>query len=158
MGEHIVNGQFKSDKYEWCPAGFLPLKVGDPMATDLLVEYARRRRSVDPEFSDDLLTALTGLTVPDEYLPQHAVLSERWRQVDSEGWTSEHDDGHTDFQLSRAAACYATGTLLHKANGRKVWPWSKEWWKPGLRWRNLEKAGALILAEMARVRREESDG
>ena len=35
------------------------------------------------------------------------VVRERLRQVRSEGWTTEHDDGHEDGALARAAACYA---------------------------------------------------
>lgn len=58
MGTHIVNGQFQSDKYPTCPPGKVPLSVKDPMAQDLLWEYAQRRRIVDREFSDDLETAL----------------------------------------------------------------------------------------------------
>lgn len=60
MGSHLIDGQFKSDKYAWSPPGFVPLKVTDPMAQDLLWEYAQRRRTVDAEFADDLETALRG--------------------------------------------------------------------------------------------------
>lgn len=56
---HInADGQFQSDKYPSCPPGKVPLSVKDPMAQELLWEYAQRRRSVDPEFSEDLETAL----------------------------------------------------------------------------------------------------
>lgn len=58
MGDHLVNGRFKSDKYPTTPAGKVPLSTADPMAQDLLWEYAQRRRSVDEEFSSDLETAL----------------------------------------------------------------------------------------------------
>ena len=57
--EHLtVTSEFQSDKYPWCPAGFVPLKVTDPMATTLLWAYAGRRRAVDEEFSRDLEEAL----------------------------------------------------------------------------------------------------
>ncbi len=57
--EHLtVTGEFQSDKYLWCSAGFVPLKVTDPMASDLLLEYANRRESVDAEFARDLRDAL----------------------------------------------------------------------------------------------------
>lgn len=57
--EHLtVTNEFQSDKYPWCPAGFVPLKVTDPMATTLLWAYAGRRRVVDKEFSRDLEEAL----------------------------------------------------------------------------------------------------
>ncbi len=57
--EHLtVNNKFQSDKYSWCPAGFVPIKVTDPLAMDLLYEYADRRRVVDAEFTRDLNDAL----------------------------------------------------------------------------------------------------
>ena len=60
MGEHInADGKFQSDKYPDCPAGKVPLSTSDPMAQDLLWEYAQRRREVDAEFADDLEEALT---------------------------------------------------------------------------------------------------
>lgn len=58
MGAHLIDGEFQSDKYPTCPRGKVPLSVKDPMARDLLQEYARRRRVVDAEFSDDLEAAL----------------------------------------------------------------------------------------------------
>lgn len=58
MGVHLVDGTFQSDKYPTCPKGKVPLSVKDPMAQDLLWEYARRHHSKDPEFSDDLVLAL----------------------------------------------------------------------------------------------------
>lgn len=54
-GEHIdADGQFRSDKYLWCKPGFVPLKITDKMAQDLLAEYAKRRKVVDLDFSADL--------------------------------------------------------------------------------------------------------
>lgn len=58
MGNHLVNGKFRSDKYLWCPPGFVPLKVTDRMAQPMLLSYAEARRSIDPEFSEDLIEAL----------------------------------------------------------------------------------------------------
>jgi len=58
MGHHIVDGQFQSDKYPWCKPGFVPLKITDPDAHDLLLLYAQRRREVDADFAADLETAL----------------------------------------------------------------------------------------------------
>lgn len=58
MGSHLIDGEFQSDKYPTCPPGKVPLSVRDPMAVDLLWEYAQRRRSVDAEFSADLEAAL----------------------------------------------------------------------------------------------------
>jgi hypothetical protein len=53
-----ISGKFQSDKYPWCPAGFLPLKLTDAKARDLLIIYANRRGLEDGEFGGDLLAAL----------------------------------------------------------------------------------------------------
>ena len=58
MGEHIIDGEFQSDKYPDTPRGLVPFKCTDVMAQDLLWEYAQRRREIDPEFADDLEEAL----------------------------------------------------------------------------------------------------
>lgn len=86
------------------------------------------------------------------------IAAERRRQVEAEGWTPEHDDGHTQGEIARAAACYAMppesrrdGVLLH-------WPWKTTDWKPGDRIRDLEKAGALIVAEIERLSRAAQQG
>jgi hypothetical protein len=93
-----------------------------------------------------------------------AVMAERRRQIEVEGWTSEHDDGHDRGELAKAGAAYAA----HAANsepgyGERIvvvgerppllWPWSRDWWKPvGFR-RDLVKACALICAEGERFDR-----
>ncbi|AOZ11093.1 hypothetical protein [Cupriavidus malaysiensis] len=76
------------------------------------------------------------------------VLAERPRQVEAEGWTPEHEDEHSRGELAMAASCYAIAGPRDSAPA--LWPWAIEWWKPGLPRRNLEKAGALILAEIER--------
>jgi len=58
MGEHLIDGEFKSDKYPETPKGLVPLKPTDPMAQDLLAIYAYRRTDRDKGFSEDLLEAL----------------------------------------------------------------------------------------------------
>lgn len=58
MGEHLIEGSFQSDKYPGCPRGKVPLSEKDPLAQDLLAEYARRRRPTDQAFADDLMQAL----------------------------------------------------------------------------------------------------
>ena len=87
-----------------------------------------------------------------------AILDERQRQVEVEGWTHDHDDQYENGELPMAAACYAllaaspNEVALIKNQG--LWPWDQEWLKPGDSRRNLEKAGALILAEIERLQRE----
>lgn len=85
------------------------------------------------------------------------IEEERWRQMKAEGWTHEHDDKHDNGQLGRAAVCYAMSgskpfyTTLSEPPA--WWPWTKFWWKPTDRRRDLVKAGALIVAEIERLDR-----
>ena len=82
------------------------------------------------------------------------IAAERKRQTEVEGWTPQHDLLHDQGELALAAACYATPGIHYKNNQwppPSMWPWEKEWWKPTLDpIRNLEKAGALIAAEIDR--------
>ena len=67
MGAHInSDGLFQSDKYPTTPAGKVPLSVKDPDAQPLLWAYAQLHRLRDPEFSEDLETALRAAG----YVPQ----------------------------------------------------------------------------------------
>ncbi|MDP0929033.1 hypothetical protein Q0601_17750 [Paracoccus onubensis] len=89
------------------------------------------------------------------------VLAERRRQIEAEGWTPEHDDGHENGDLSRAAACYALTAARYPHDDvafLRFWPWQGEWWKPTTPRRDLVKAGALILAELERMDRAAEKG
>jgi len=68
MGAHIIDGEFQSDKYPSCPRGKVPLSVKDKRVQDLLWVMAQRWRSVDPELTEDLETALkaAGYVPPEE--------------------------------------------------------------------------------------------
>lgn len=109
-----------------------------------------------------------------EFLDRHSLSSgafqiaaERIRQINEEGWTPEHDDGHDLAQMAIAGLSYAsvaasqvrlrdgciTGTLP------TYWPWSQDWWKPSPDpIRNLVKSGALIAAEIDRLQRKTARG
>lgn len=84
-------------------------------------------------------------------------LLERQRQITAEGFTHEHDDMYNDGQLLKAAACY-----LLKAAGLAslrfmfFWPWDRKWFKGDDKKRCIEKAFALIVADMDRRHRSES--
>ena len=74
--DHLTaSGTFRSDKYKWCPDGFVPLKLTDPAARDLLAEYARRRGAIDIDFALDLHGALgrTPEKPNDQYKPFETV-------------------------------------------------------------------------------------
>ncbi len=86
------------------------------------------------------------------------IAKERQRHMEIEGWTPEHDDAYHNSELLRAALCYVNwniaGTRLSVTSG--MWPWDLSWWKPSdSKIRNLEKAGALIAAEIDRLERAE---
>lgn len=85
------------------------------------------------------------------------IAEERQRQIESEGWTDQHDDLHDGEQLARAAVCYAVPKFWRTASiVDLMWPWDKSWWKqsPENRIRELAKAGALIAAEIDRLHRK----
>jgi len=81
------------------------------------------------------------------------VAAERRRQIETEGWTPEHDDGHGAHELAEAAACYALNAAGCGCEVARNWPWDRSWWKPSTARRDLVKAGALILAEIERLDR-----
>ncbi len=95
------------------------------------------------------------------------IMAERLRQIRSEKYTAEHDDTHKPTELMQAAECYllavraqVLGTkslVLNYVERRKPplgWPWEDADWKPSADpLRNLEKAGALIAAEIDRAAR-----
>ncbi len=89
------------------------------------------------------------------------IAEERQRQIEKEGWTTAHDDEHIDGSIAKAAACYATPTDERNMGNwiegvfPALWPWDLKWWKPTPenRIRELQKAGALIAAEIDRLQR-----
>lgn len=103
------------------------------------------------------------------HLPSHPIDGaerirlERERQKTVEGWTLKHDDEHDGMELAQAAVCYAMPPKREPLDYRaQFWPdsWSPEWFKPSKenRIRELEKAGALIAAEIDRMERLNSRG
>lgn len=91
------------------------------------------------------------------------VLQERVRQIEVEGFDDAHDDQHSGWEIMAAGAAYAAEaasqargpTRAHDA-GLALWPWDWSWWKPGDYRRMLVKAGALILAAIERIDRNEA--
>lgn len=83
------------------------------------------------------------------------IAEERQRQIEVEGWTPEHDAEHEYGELAIAACCYAWKEGDAYPCRQDWWPWADEWWKPSPknRIRELQKAGALIAAEIDRLQR-----
>lgn len=82
------------------------------------------------------------------------IAKERKRQIEVEGWNSEHDGNHGD-DLAWAAVCYAAPGPVFESQGVDPWPWESGWDKRKKhdRIRQLEIAGALIAAEIDRLLR-----
>jgi hypothetical protein len=99
------------------------------------------------------------------------IKQERQRQINKHGYTLEHDDRHTQGELSNAAICYLISDptrgyyALHDGMDNFLdyfWPWSDNEYNPAGfkptpddRIRELIKAGALIVAEIERLQRLE---
>ncbi len=87
------------------------------------------------------------------------IARERDRQIKVKGWTDSGDDRYENEELASAAMCYAAPDslkLLRQPSKIPLyWPWAEKWWKPSPedRIRDLEKAGALIAAEIDRLLR-----
>lgn len=88
------------------------------------------------------------------------IANERQRQIEEEGYTTEHDDFHRFGELAMAAAVYAAPPRMRGVfNLHKLWPWNWIFWKatPKDRIRELVKSGALIVAEIERLQRKEGN-
>lgn len=90
------------------------------------------------------------------------ILVERKRQIEGtsrnpEGRSLEDDKKHhTHRELAHAALCYLCwyiGLDRIEETLQAYWPWDRKWWRSGgvRSVRSLEKAGALIAAEIDRL-------
>jgi hypothetical protein len=116
------------------------------------------------ETSGATLHSSSGNSVEQEPLKSgvELIAEERKRQMEQEGWNTDHDDDHYNEELAAAASCYARPDERgDKGNGvPEYWPWDDKWWKPTPkdRVRELVKAGALIAAEIDRLQRLKKQG
>ncbi len=94
------------------------------------------------------------------------IKQERQRQIEKEGWTSEHDKQHSRSELAIAAACYAVegtkASVVRQVTSQTnydAWPWDDQWDKRRThsQLKRLVIAGALIAAEIDRLLRVEGD-
>lgn len=94
------------------------------------------------------------------------VINERKRQIEKEGYSTEHDDEHEDFELTRAAICYAEGAAYFHDDASEEyvhipvsvhWPWESAAFKPKSPRRDLVRAASLIISEIERIDRIETE-
>jgi hypothetical protein len=126
-----------------------------------------RLGTIHPSGGDDV-TDYDRSTV--SYSGAMLMMQERRRQLDELSYSAEHDDRHDCGELILAAACYQqhafgiiSETLVNiieetYEDGVPLgWPWDGVHWKPSDDpIRNLIKAGALIAAEIDRLKRAAS--
>lgn len=79
------------------------------------------------------------------------IIAERKRQIDTEGYTSEHDDEHRNGEIADAATDWAS-----KGQCPVPWSWAVNK-KDYPRRRQLVIGAALILAEIDRLDRKTAD-
>lgn len=85
------------------------------------------------------------------------IARERSRQLSAKGYTPAHDDEHIGGELVTAAIAYAEITINpcceDPDRSAEMWPFSDGWNPSEDPIRNLERAGALIAAEIDRLQR-----
>jgi hypothetical protein len=133
--------------------------VGHEAATEKLAEWWRHARALSETKSveDIAATPVLAVDAASTSTAIDALVTERARQINREGWTPEHDDQHADGALALAAACYAAsgaGRKIEQSPWWDVWPWDLSDYKPGDPRRDLVRAGALIVAEIERLDRK----
>lgn len=94
---HLTDaGEFKSD-YEWCPAGFFPMKLTDPIAQECIALYASMAKD-HPELKADLRQAIRNARAEDDD-----------RQPEATELGEEEEEGDTAAQGRAEAAEDAGG-------------------------------------------------
>ncbi len=119
-------------------------------------DYRAKSLQSDTPATDAFLAEVRAQGVKSLSNAVQSVIAERQRHQSAEGWTPEHDDQYSKSQLLWASSCYVLNAI-HPFNRIPFdWPWTPEWWKPTNPRRDLVKAGALILAEIERIDRQEA--
>jgi hypothetical protein len=81
------------------------------------------------------------------------IMDERTRQLHTLKFDAPNDDRYTKGELVKAAMCYENNAVVGDGTLPETWPFPESWWKPKGQVRDLEKAGALWMAEAARRER-----
>jgi len=160
-----------ADPIGWCP---LPGEAADSITVLEAWEAIGHDTGMNPS-KDELLDSLRYMsrlatTLSEATNPAvHRVLTERIRQIQQHGYDSDHDDDHACDEIAALATYYAmppsarywdaTSTGYGGTLGEAILPegWTARPWdgEEAGRIRELEKAGALIIAELERLHRAE---
>ena len=137
-----------------------PILEVDDFGVEMLVGWRRKPGSRFGDQAFRMNRPMAWVTRGEPTPGVRIVMAERRRQKVFEGFDDERDDGYVNGELAQAAECYerdpSERVLEIRRDGidpPEGWPWDSSWWKPGLRIRELAKAGALYLAEHDRLSR-----
>jgi hypothetical protein len=106
---------------------------------DLAAEKAKMMETIRESFAEARALSRLRIVIGE-------IEEERVRQMLEEGYSPEHDDGHEDGELRRAAAAYSL-------QDHRLWPWDDDSWKPRTIRRDLLRSAALLIAEVQRLDR-----
>lgn len=136
-----------------CQAFILPpLGVAIPWRANFLFAIAMTVVSIARQFT--LRRIFEALHIRRPLSPfMQAVIAERFRQIEIEGWSTNHDDEHPPGCIAQAGGAYAIAAGQQRTNPPAIWPWADEWWKPRDFRRDLVRAAALVIAEGERCDR-----
>jgi hypothetical protein len=124
-----------------------------------LEEAAKAHDQADRQATGDLMRLAVHRLAAVERLGAGAtdVIYERARQIEQEGFGSDHDDAGGWTKLAQASASYLIANRNNPAGvPPPLWPWSVQWWKPGGlgdERRRFVKAAALAIAAVDAIDR-----
>ncbi len=142
----------------YVPPGLVTIKAsGEP--SDELLARLRAQLTDDNKagFWRMLYLASPRVTRSAAFDVLELIGAERERQIEAENYSFGHDDAHFCGELACAAACYATPPMQRGDNEIEAQLWPKGWDVKDCgddRERELVIAGALIVAELERLRRK----
>lgn len=146
------------------PEGYTGLDPNDPLDESLSLLLRAELSDVvgmSAATVDAIVTRVLGVLGPGAM----RIARERARQLRQEGFSAERDRDLFTTELARASQSYVAAALYAQATGSALglapdsWPFADEMFKPSDDpVRNLEKAGALLAAELDRLTADRPDG
>ena len=148
------------------PEHVLAARIADALIVDMAGrhglgdEWDRVDRKVRGEVRAAWIDRVRGILESEPTTGARLIAAARLRQMDEEGYTPTHDAQHTDGSLAFAALGYleqgVTPPIIGAGRGiilPSFWPWPARDFHPSPDpVRNFTKAGALLAAEIDRLR------
>lgn len=106
----------------------LPLRIQDNLAIIALFTVASLLRGIAWRRLMEKLHVRTPLSPA-----MLAVIAERRRQIEVEGYSPDHDDHeYKNGELANNGAAYLLSAAGSPYLGERIWTWDHQWWKPDL--------------------------